>query len=488
MLDLKIIPNINNNSDLYIFFCEKNFSFNSKKLTFIDIDYKEINSLLLKNKDEDYFVFNYHSTKPKKIIFINQKNNKDGFEYQNIGGKVISEIKLAKDINVIFSNENKSLENYYFNFFLGCFLKKYSFTKYKTIFKKNENAKEIINLLITSSNKNFFIKIKNNIENIINGVFLTRDLVSEPPNYLNPERFVSEIKKLSKLGLKVDVFDYSKMKKIGMNALLGVAQGSKNLPYFVTITWKPNNSKNKKPLSFIGKGVCFDTGGLNLKPGTYMDLMKKDMGGAAVAIALAGAILDAQLPVRLRLSVGAVENAIGPDAFRPSDILKSRKGLTVEIGNTDAEGRLVLADLLSEAESHNPDLILDFATLTGAARVALGPEVIPFYTHDEELADALHRHSKSIYDPLWQMPLWHGYDGWLSSSIADVNHISSSPMAGSITAALFLSRFVPDDISWAHFDIYGWNIKARAGRPIGGEAHALRAAYAMIEERYGQAQ
>ena len=264
MLDLKIIPNINNNSDLYIFFCEKNFSFNSKKLSFIDIDYKEINSLLLKNKDEDYFVFNYHSTKPKKIIFINQKNNKDGFENQNIGGKVISEIKLAKDINVIFSNENKSLENYYFNFFLGCFLKKYSFTKYKTIFKKNENAKEIINLLITSSNKNFFIKIKNNIENIVNGVFLTRDLVSEPPNYLNPEKFVSEIKKLSKLGLIVDVFDYSKMKKIGMNALLGVAQGSKNLPYFVTITWKPNNSKNKKPLSFIGKGVCFELFGFHV--------------------------------------------------------------------------------------------------------------------------------------------------------------------------------------------------------------------------------
>ena len=187
MLDLKIIPNVNSNADFYIFFCEKNFSFNSKKLLFIDINYKEINSLLLKNKDEDYFVFNFYSSKPKKIIFINQKDNKDDFENQNIGGKVISEIKSAKEINVIFSNESKTLEDYYFNFFLGCYLKKYSFTKYKTIFKKNENAKEIINLLITSSNKNFFIKIKNNIENIINGVFLTRDLVSEPPNLLNQE-------------------------------------------------------------------------------------------------------------------------------------------------------------------------------------------------------------------------------------------------------------------------------------------------------------
>ena len=194
MLDLKIIPNVNNNSDFYIFFCEKNFSFNSKKLSFIDINNKEINSILQKNKDEDYFIFNYYSSGPKKIIFINHKENKDEFEYQNIGGKVISEIKLAKEINVVFSNEDKTLENYYFNFFLGCFLKKYYFTKYKTIFKKNEKIKEKINLLITSSNKNFFIKIKNDIENIVNGVFLTRDLVSEPPNSLNPEKFVSEIK------------------------------------------------------------------------------------------------------------------------------------------------------------------------------------------------------------------------------------------------------------------------------------------------------
>jgi leucyl aminopeptidase len=251
MLNLKIIPNVNISSDFYIFFCEKNFSFNSKKLSFIEINNKEINSILLKNKDEDYLVFNYHSSKPKKIIFINQKNNQSEFEIQNIGGKIISEVKSAKEINVIFTNENKNLEEYYFNFFLGFFLKKYSFTKYKTIFKKDENIKEKTNLLITASNKNLFTKIKNNIENIVNGVFLTRDLVSEPPNYLNPERFVTKIKKLSKLGLKIDVLDYSKMKKIGMNALLGVAQGSKNLPYFVTITWKPSNAKNKKPLSFI---------------------------------------------------------------------------------------------------------------------------------------------------------------------------------------------------------------------------------------------
>ena len=202
----------------------------------------------MKNKNEDYFVFNYHNTRPKKIIFINQNEYKNNFECQNIGGKVINEVKSAKEINVIFSKEDKSLENFYLNFFLGIFLKKYSFNKYKTIFKKNDNINEKINLLISTKNKNFFSKIKNDIENIVNGVFLTRDLVSEPPNYLNPEAFVNEIKKLSKLGLKVEVFDHSKMKKIWMNALLGVAQGSKNLPYFVSIKWKPASSKNKKPL------------------------------------------------------------------------------------------------------------------------------------------------------------------------------------------------------------------------------------------------
>ena len=230
MLDLKIIPNTNNSSDFYIFFCEKNFSFNPEKLAFTNINYKEINSILLKNKNEDYFAFNYHSTRPKKIIFINQNEYKNDFENQNIGGKVINEIKSAKEINVIFSKENKLLEKFYFNLFLGSFLKKYSFNKYKTILKKNENIKEKTDLLISTKNKNFFSKIKNDIDNIVNGVFLTRDLVSEPPNYLNPQMFVNEIKKLSKLGLKIEVFDHSRMKKIGMNALLGVAQGRKNLP------------------------------------------------------------------------------------------------------------------------------------------------------------------------------------------------------------------------------------------------------------------
>ena len=487
MLDLKIIPNINNNSDLYIFFCEKNFSFNSKKLSFIDIDYKEINSLLLKNKDEDYLVFNYHSSKPKKIIFINQKNNKDEFENQNIGGKVISEIKLAKDINVIFSNENKSLENYYFNFFLGCFLKKYSFTKYKTIFKKNENAKEIINLLITSSNKNFFIKIKNNIENIINGVFLTRDLVSEPPNYLNPEKFVSEIKKLSKLGLKVDVFDYSKMKKIGMNALLGVAQGSKNLPYFVTITWKPNNSKNKKPLSFIGKGVCFDTGGISLKPAKFMEDMKYDMAGAGAVVGLMKTLALRKSKSYVVGAVALVENMPGGSAQRPGDIVKSYSGKTIEVLNTDAEGRLILADAIYYIdEQYKPELIVDLATLTGAIVVSLGSEYAGLFSNNDKLSEKLIKAGEIENEKLWRFPLHKNYDKLMDSKIADMQNINYSGGAGSITAAQFLQRFLKNSTPWAHLDIAGmaWTKKDLETIPTGATGYGVKLLNKFVEKYY----
>ena len=487
MLNLKITPNVNNNSDFYIFFCEKNFSFNSKKLSFLDINNKEINSILLKNKDEDYFVFNYHSLRPKKIIFINQKDKKDDFENQNIGGKVISEIKSAKEINVIFSNENKSLENYYFNFFLGCFLKKYSFTKYKTIFKKNENTKEITNLLITSSNKNFFIKIKNNIENIVNGVFLTRDLVSEPPNYLNPEKFVSEIKKLSKLGLKVDVFDYSKMKKIGMNALLGVAQGSKNLPYFVTITWKPNNSKNKKPLSFIGKGVCFDTGGISLKPAKFMEDMKYDMAGAGAVVGLMKTLALRKSKSYVVGAVALVENMPGGSAQRPGDIVKSYSGKTIEVLNTDAEGRLILADAIYYIdEQYKPELIVDLATLTGAIVVSLGSEYAGLFSNNDKLSEKLIKAGEIENEKLWRFPLHKNYDKLMESKVADMQNINYSGGAGSITAAQFLQRFLKNSTPWAHLDIAGmaWTKKDLETIPTGATGYGVKLLNKFVEKYY----
>ena len=487
MLNLKITPNVNNNSDFYIFFCEKNFSFNSKKLSFLDIDNKEINSILLKNKDEDYFVFNYYILRPKKIIFINQKNNNHDFENQNIGGKVISEIKSAKEINVIFSNESKSLEDYYFNFFLGCFLKKYSFTKYKTIFKKNENAKEITNLLITSSNKIFFNKIINNVENIINGVFLTRDLVSEPPNYLNPEKFVSEIKKLSKLGLKVEVFDYSKMKKIGMNALLGVAQGSKNLPYFVTITWKPNNSKNKKPLSFIGKGVCFDTGGISLKPAKFMEDMKYDMPGAGAVVGLMKTLALRKSKSYVVSAVALVENMPGGAAQRPGDIVKSYSGKTIEVLNTDAEGRLILADAIYYIdEQYKPELIVDLATLTGAIVVSLGSEYAGLFSNNDKLSEKLIKAGEIENEKLWRFPLHKNYDKLMDSKIADIQNINYSGGAGSITAAQFLQRFLKNNTPWAHLDIAGmaWTKKDLDIIPTGATGYGVKLLNKFVEKYY----
>jgi leucyl aminopeptidase len=487
MLNLKITPNVNNNSDFYIFFCEKNFSFNSKKLSFLDINNKEINSILLKNKDEDYFVFNYHSSRPKKIIFINQKDNKDDFENQNIGGKVISEIKSAREINVILSNESKSLEDYYFNFFLGCFLKKYSFTKYKTIFKKNDNTKEITNLLITSSNKIFFNKIINNVENIINGVFLTRDLVSEPPNYLNPEKFVSEIKKLSKLGLKVEVFDYSKMKKIGMNALLGVAQGSKNLPYFVTITWKPNNSKNKKPLSFIGKGVCFDTGGISLKPAKFMEDMKYDMAGAGAVVGLMKTLALRKSKSYVVSAVALVENMPGGAAQRPGDIVKSYSGKTIEVLNTDAEGRLILADAIYYIdEQYKPELIVDLATLTGAIVVSLGSEYAGLFSNNDKLSEKLIKAGEIENEKLWRFPLHKNYDKLMDSKIADIQNINYSGGAGSITAAQFLQRFLKNNTPWAHLDIAGmaWTKKDLDIIPTGATGYGVKLLNKFVEKYY----
>ena len=321
------------------------------------------------------------------------------------------------------------------------------------------------------------------IDRLNRAVYSARHLINTPAADMGPaalEAVVQSLAKSHKARLKVIAGDDLLDQNYPM--IHAVGRAAQEAPRLLDLVW---GDEDAPKLTLIGKGVCFDTGGLNLKPGTYMDLMKKDMGGAALAIALADAVMDAQLPVRLRLMIGAVENAIGPDAFRPGDVLESRKGLSVEIGNTDAEGRLVLADMLAEADSESPDMMVDFATLTGAARVAMGPEVVPFYTHSDAVAQGLSLAAANTHDPLWRMPLWAGYDGWLDSSIADISHISSSPMGGSITAALFLARFVEACPDWVHFDTYAWNAKSRAGRPVGGEAQAIRAVYDYLEDRFG---
>jgi len=237
-------------------------------------------------------------------------------------------------------------------------------------------------------------------------------------------------------------------------------------------------------VTLVGKGVCFDTGGLDLKASAGMLLMKKDMGGAACALALADLIMRLQIPVQLRVLIPAVENSIGGAAYRPGDVLRSRKGLTVEVGNTDAEGRLVLADALAEADAERPDLLIDLATLTGAARTALGPELPAAYSPSETLLEELHRFGEKENDPVWPLPLWPGYDEELASKVADLGNVAPTPFAGSIIAALFLRRFVTETANWLHLDLYAWNGKERPGRPVGAEAQCVRSLFELIRSHY----
>jgi len=264
---------------------------------------------------------------------------------------------------------------------------------------------------------------------------------------------------------------------------VGAAATRERAPRLIELAW---GDAAHPRVAIIGKGVCFDTGGLDLKPSAGMRLMKKDMGGAAHALALAGLIMDGGLPVRLHLLIPAVENAIGPAAFRPGDVLRTRAGLTVENTNTDAEGRLVLGDALTRAGEERPELVLDFATLTGAARVALGPDLPPLFTDDEALAADLLAAGVAQDDPVWRLPLWDGYDDMLKSDVADLVNAPDGGFAGAITAALFLRRFAPKDAAWAHLDVFAWRPSAKPGRPKGGEAYALRAAWAVLKQRYGR--
>ncbi len=321
------------------------------------------------------------------------------------------------------------------------------------------------------------------IGRIAEAVYLTRDLVNTPANDLGPAELAAAAESLAlRHGGTVDIVVGDELRDNNLPMVYAVGAASDRAPRLVDLTW---GDAGAPKVTLVGKGVCFDSGGLNIKPDHSMLLMKKDMGGAANVLGLAAMIMDAKLPVRLRVLIPAVENAISGNAYRPGDILDSRKGLTVEIGNTDAEGRLVLADALALADEEKPDLLVDLATLTGAARVALGPEVPPFYTDDEALAADLETAAVAAADPLWRLPLWKPYLKMLDSKIADINHITGGGFAGSVTAALFLSRFVDPATSWLHVDIFAWNPTNRPGHPEGGEAQAIRALYSLIKKRYG---
>ncbi|CAN7621647.1 leucyl aminopeptidase family protein [Phyllobacterium sp. LjRoot231] len=323
---------------------------------------------------------------------------------------------------------------------------------------------------------------KVDVKRLAKAVTLARDLINTPTNDMGPDALEIAVRKVAdehKASLSVVKGDALLKKNFPMIHAVGRA-GSEE-PRLIDLEW---GKKDAPKVTLVGKGVCFDTGGLDIKPSSSMLLMKKDMGGAANVLALAGLIMDAKLPVRLRLLIPAVENSISANAFRPGDVLTSRKGLTVEIGNTDAEGRLVLADALALADDEEPEILIDMATLTGAARVALGPDLPPFYSNDDAFASEVADAAEAVADPVWRMPLWQPYDAKLSSRVADMNNVTADGFAGSITAALFLQRFVSKAKVWAHFDIFGWNPVEKPHAPIGGEAQAIRALYHLLKHRF----
>lgn len=321
------------------------------------------------------------------------------------------------------------------------------------------------------------------IRRLAGAVTRVRDLINTPTEDMGPAELAAVVAELADAHeARCTQVTGDDLLRLGFPAVHAVGRASHRPPRMVELTW---GRAGDPEIALVGKGVCFDTGGLDIKGGSGMRLMKKDMGGAAHAIALAELIMAEGLPVNLRLLVPAVENAIGPEAYRPGDIIRTRKGLTVEIGNTDAEGRVILADALTAAAEDRPELILDYATLTGAARIALGGDLPPTYANDEALGQGLVEAGLRTDDPLWRMPLHQPYQELIDSPIADVSNMASTPFAGSVTAALFLQRFVLEDVPWAHLDVYGWNQKDRPGRPAGGEAFGVRAAFDYLERRFG---
>jgi len=352
----------------------------------------------------------------------------------------------------------------------------YNFDRYRA--PKKPARKELAKLLIPSGVDAAAVA------RIAEGVFLARDLINTPANDMGPAELEGAARSLAERhGAQLKVISGDALIAANYPMIHTVGRASTRAPRLIDFVW---GAEDRPKVTLVGKGVCFDTGGLDLKNSSGMLTMKKDMGGAACVLGLAQMIVDAKLPVRLRVMIPAVENSVSGSSYRPGDVIPSRKGLHVEIGNTDAEGRLVLADALADADLERPALLFSLATLTGAARAATGMELPPFFTDDETLAADLMRHGAEEYDPLWRLPLWRSYEPTVDSQIADVNNAPDYPLAGAITAALFINRFITETRSWAHFDIPAWTDRPKPGRRKGAEANTIRALFALIAERYGK--
>ena len=490
---LNFISSLSQDSEALVIFVGEKFEYNDKKGVLSKAVGQKIKSytFALKSQKNEEDITSFDISDKKRCFVIKVKNHYESYDPQEKGASFFLYLKQHKKINKIelypdsLNFENKKLVSFFSQFVFGFNLKSYTFNKYKTLNKKKIN-KKIIFKIITSYKEKIKQKYKY-YDAIKEGVFLSRDLVSEPPNVLNPKKYTEEIKKLTKLGLKVEILNEAKLKKLGMNSLLGVGQGSENETFLVVIKWIGVKSNFGKPLAFVGKGVCFDTGGISLKPAKFMEEMKYDMGGSAVVVGLMKSLALRKAKVNAVGVVGLVENMPDGNAQRPGDIVKSYSGKTIEVLNTDAEGRLVLADALTYTEEKfKPKFIIDLATLTGAIIMALGEEYAGLFSNNDELSKNIFKASKNVNEKVWRLPLHKNYDKLMNSSIADVQNINYAGGAGSITAAQFLQRFILNKTPWAHLDIAGmaFSKKAASLNPGGATGFGVRLLNNLVKEYY----
>ena len=490
---LSFATNLSSDIEAFVIFVSEEYKFKDKQNVLSSITVQKINSFLglLKKKRKGEEVSSFDVSEKQKCFIIKVKNKYKSFFPQESGASFFSHLKKIKDLNKIdlyidsLDFDKEKLVNFFSEFCLGFNLKSYAFNKYKTVGKEKINKK--INFQIITSYKDQLQKKYKYFDSIKEGVFLTRDLVSEPPNVLNPKTYVQEIKKLSKLGIKIKAYNEKELKKLGLNALLGVGLGSSNETYLVTLEWHGKKGSKQKPLAFVGKGVCFDTGGISLKPAKFMEEMKYDMAGSAVVVGLLKSFALRKAKINAIGVVGLVENMPGSKAQRPGDIVKSYSGKTIEVLNTDAEGRLVLADALSFAEKiYKPKFIIDLATLTGAIIISLGEEYAGLFSNNDELSKNIFEASKNVNEKVWRLPLHKNYDKLMDSTIADVQNINYAGGAGSITAAQFLQRFILNETPWAHLDIAGMAFSKKAANlnPGGATGFGVRLLNYLVKEYY----
>ena len=419
----------------------------------------------------------------RNYIFINCRKLTLSSDYENIGSKLFDYLNNSKIENSYIDIGKVDINNIQLEKILhGVKLKSYSFDIYKSNNKKNKTIN--LNIVGTQTNKSIILRKKLNA--LLQGVFFARDLVSEPPNVLTTDKYVKRLLSLKRIGIKIKVYDEKKMKKMGMHSLLGVGKGSLCGSYLVTMEWN-GGKKNQNPLAFVGKGVCFDTGGISLKPARFMEEMKYDMAGSAVVSGLIKSLALRKAKINAVGVVGLVENMPGGNAQRPGDIIKSYCGKTIEVLNTDAEGRLVLADALTFTEKKfKPLSIVDLATLTGAIIVCLGEEYAGLFSNNDNLSEKLFKAGKSVDEKVWRLPLHENYDKLINSKIADVQNINYSGGAGSITAAQFLQRFILNKTPWAHLDIAGMAFSKKAANlnPGGATGFGVRLLNKFLEENY----